>query len=199
MQRASVFYVPKTVYDYPEDQLGNEDKMIDDINQSLCKYLEDNQVKRGDIVVLQEEDGYRNDYRFIYNGEEICCLDYDPPCGYDYGIVPSNFLCITEFPMGYWDDALKGWNLCYILFNDSMKREIIENAVLVEDDLYKSEFSLAGLPVIVYIATVNDTVEECVNSWVAKHGFENKLCVTGDMEDIAETGPNIIHILSPNY
>lgn len=76
---ASVFYVPKSIYNYIGNDYIYDKDTIDEINESesLSQFIVDNQVKRGDIVVLNPVDGYRNEYHLIYDGSQLCCLDYE--------------------------------------------------------------------------------------------------------------------------
>ena len=61
MNKAKVFYVPESIYVYPEEELGNEGVVIYSIRQDtqLSSYLREKGVARGDVIVFGESDGYR--------------------------------------------------------------------------------------------------------------------------------------------
>lgn len=196
--QASTHYVPSSIYVYPNDKLGYEDEEIHDIRLcgALNSWIQDQQVKRGDIVVLQDEDGYRNDYRFVFDGTQLCFLDYEAPNGYDYGIIPKEFPCIREFPVGYWDDALKAATFCWIPFGEQEKRDFFKNLKEWTHG-FESTFSIDSSEVTVYVSfdedpddhmeSLVDYIETCVN--------EDKLLINSQdvIRDLPE-GPNIAHI-----
>jgi hypothetical protein len=60
-------------------------------------------IRRGDLVVLAEAAGYRNDGKFIYDGERIVPLAFDAD---EYGHLPPAFLAITEFEPMHWHSLI---------------------------------------------------------------------------------------------
>ena len=201
MNKAKVFYVPESIYVYPEEELGNEGVMIYSIRQDtqLSLYLREKKVSRGDVIVFGEEDGYRNDYRFMYDGMQVVTLDFSPPFDYDYGIVPKEFPCIHEFPIGYWDDSLCGWNLNWIPCSDTLEEEILKNAVpYFRELIWKSVVEIEGNEIEVYIETRGSTLEESISNHFVNHRSNDLICIR-TYNDGAECdlprGANIIHIL----
>lgn len=201
MYKAKVFYVPESIYVYPEEELGNEEMMIASIQQEdkLSSYMQEQKVERGSVIVFGEEDGYRNDFRFMYDGVQIVNLDYNPPFDYDYGIVPREFVCIREFPIGYWDEALHGWNMNWIPCSDTLQEEIVNNAVpYFGDNVYKSMVEIEGKSIEVYIETREHTFEECITNYFTGHRSGALLCVmtyNDSTEADLPRGANIIHIM----
>lgn len=70
MNKAKVVYVPESIYAYPEEELGNEIVMITSLrlDAKLNAYLAEKGIALGDIIVFGDKDGYRNDFRFMYDG-----------------------------------------------------------------------------------------------------------------------------------
>jgi hypothetical protein len=200
MWQAQVIYVPEDVYFYPDEQLGNEQEEIIKMRESttLINYIQEKKVKRGDIVVLGLQDGYRNDYRFIYDGQTLCHLCYDPPCGYDYGIIPREFLCLNEFPVDYWKSAIRGWNLVWIPFDSTMKQQILDSAKIYSksNKVYKAKIHIDQHKVTVYISSEEELpLEDMLSNYYQEHLEGDKLCVwsVGNFSELP-TGANIMHI-----
>ena len=59
-------------------------------------------LRRGDMVVMESESGYRSQGLYFFDGKQLINQDrsYD-----DYGTVPEEFRTVEEFPPGYWDLA----------------------------------------------------------------------------------------------
>jgi hypothetical protein len=205
--KAQVHYIPSTVYDYPDFFDADEEIELQKIltSEPVARFIEANNVQRGDIVVFHDTDAYRNDYRFIYDGEQICSLCWDGPGGYDYGIVPPEFLCVTEFPVDYWNDALHAWRLVWISWNNTMKDEILTNAKLVSDEdstfLYKSHFFIEGVLTEIYVLfshTNGDVnLSDILDKHIALHSTGDKITMNSICYEDEEVpcGPNIVHIV----
>lgn len=69
------------------------------------KYTSDtNELKRGDIIRFEEQ-GYRNEGSYVWDGEKIVPLDDETIS--DQGTIPREFqVTKDEFYPGYWKDAL---------------------------------------------------------------------------------------------
>lgn len=163
-------FVPETIYFYPEDKLGDEEEMIVSIRQdeALNKYLSEQNVARGDVVVLAEEDGYSNEYRFLYDGTRIVTLDYSYPPSCDYGIIPREFVTLREFPLNYWCGALLGWNMIWIPCSDSMQKELaMSDEVVIEGQVIR----------VVIEDEESRTREQFLADYFFEHRIGNLLCV----------------------
>lgn len=68
-------------------------------------------LRRGDIIFVQPQLGYRNDGKYIYDGEHILELADEPD---DYGTIPEEFQA-GEFPPMYWVNLIV--HNSYIPFN----------------------------------------------------------------------------------
>jgi hypothetical protein len=72
------------------------------------------QLKRGDVLHNVSMGDYRNDGKFIFDGENLC-YPYNEPFAEsacedepdEYGYVPKQFLAINEFPIKYWSDVIE--------------------------------------------------------------------------------------------
>ena len=89
-----------------DDILGVEEReaeILSVVNVMLSEEDFKNKVQKGDIVQLFPTDStYRNDGKFIFDGEKLIALDstYD-----EYGAIPPQFQ-FPEFPFNHWDDVI---------------------------------------------------------------------------------------------
>lgn len=58
-------------------------------------------LRRGDLISIKPQHGYRNNDIAIYDGVNVISLENDID---DYGYVPKQFKVIQEFPIQYWSD-----------------------------------------------------------------------------------------------
>lgn len=71
----------------------------EDLRAALNILQSDNaDLRRGDFVFSETHLGYRNDGKYIFDGEEILNLNEEPD---EYGSIPTEFQ-IGEFPPRYW-------------------------------------------------------------------------------------------------
>ena len=69
------------------------------------------QLRRGDVLHNVSMGDYRNDGKFIFDGENLCYPYNKPFAEYDvepdeYGYVPRQFRAVNEFPVRYWSDII---------------------------------------------------------------------------------------------
>jgi hypothetical protein len=92
------------------------------ITKALYKKPPKEILKRGDVIVLDWIGGYRNDGKFLWDGEKIVSLDVDN--GDDYGSVPFEF-SFPEFPPNYFLKSIDHNTI--IRLTDEKIKEIIDN------------------------------------------------------------------------
>lgn len=101
MLRNNVHHIQENTFDkkkYPETgDIYNDINALSRIKAMLP------QLKRGDVIVLDDYAGYRNDGKLIYDGENVVTLYYDID---DYGSTLPSFKAITEFPIDYWKGVI---------------------------------------------------------------------------------------------
>jgi len=68
-------------------------------------------IKRGDIIEIDDVSGYRNDGKVIWDGNTVMnlCFDID-----DYGSVPPEFTIGTEFLADHWIHVIEHNNIVWI-------------------------------------------------------------------------------------
>lgn len=86
------------------DIQDNNIYLLKEIN-NCCKNLK---LNKGDIIEVDKINNittskYRNDFLYIYDGENIIELDTEFD---EYGYIPSIFLTFTDFPPGYWVNCI---------------------------------------------------------------------------------------------
>lgn len=94
--------------------------------------------KRGDIIHPKKLSGYRNSFKYIYNGvkfEKLGTLNCE------YGEIPKSFLTFTEFPPFYWEDVIYDSENHYI--NPSLLK------------MKKSQIIYEGLKLYIYTIKYN--------------------------------------------
>lgn len=103
----------------------------EDIAKILTDFLKPtnffSDLKRGDMVEYLASSGYRSSGVFFVDidgfDHKIIPMDNEPD---DYGVVPSQFRVISDFPIGYWHNNLKqcsdcksGWHNSIVWFDPS--------------------------------------------------------------------------------
>lgn len=109
----------------------------DELNSSkILEYLSSQGIRRGDIAHFKMMGEYRNDGRYIYNGEKLEELDRDSID--DYGAVPPSYQVINEFPNDYWVDAVDhNW---YVWFDPTPYLDQIKGNLRCGKDTCTSTF-----------------------------------------------------------
>jgi len=90
---------PKHVHDL-ESGYGRISEKIKLLNQNMTQF---DDLRRGDIVIMTNIAGYRNDGLFIFDGTEVIHLAWEPD---DYGTIPIQFKVPEDFPITYWEDII---------------------------------------------------------------------------------------------
>lgn len=72
-------------------------------------------LRRGDLILLGPDLGYKNSGVYIYDGRDIVDLsdNYD-----QYGEIPDSFQAIVEFPPKYWSQLIENNTLVPFNFNE---------------------------------------------------------------------------------
>lgn len=93
--RASVHTI-STDYKYYENE-ENTEYLTEEFNNILKKYLKDNNIvpSFGDFIVDEVEYGYRNNGVYMWDGNDIVFLSWDPD---DYGCLPEPFSVWVPHP-----------------------------------------------------------------------------------------------------
>ena len=113
--------------------LKNEEYDISDIDaleimaEKMTKFIGKNIIingqllKRGDVLHLSWGNNYRNDDKFLWDGEKVVLLDYEND---DYGSVPKEF-SFPEFPPEYFSDSISHNNI--VRLSDEKVNEVLKN------------------------------------------------------------------------
>ncbi len=78
-------------------------------------------LKRGDVLHLSWGSTYRNDDKFLWDGEKVVLLDYEND---DYGSVPKEF-SFPEFRPDYFSESIAHNNI--VRLSDEKVNEVIKN------------------------------------------------------------------------
>ena len=97
-------------------------------------------LKRGDIIHNLDMGEYRNDGKFIYDGNTLAYLDYSID---EYGSVPNSFHVLSEFPLYYWDKHIAHNSIVHANVSDLIDVDFTEYNALFYD-----------MPVFVYFAII---------------------------------------------
>ncbi len=123
-----------------------EEQIADFLSTSpeIMTVLRANNIRRGDIVHLEALGEYRNEGKYIFDGERVIPLDSSRD---EYGAVPSQFKVIDEFPTRYWVGVIEHNGIVHFDVSPYVE-EIMGNLQehLVDDTgaFYKSSFTHAN-------------------------------------------------------
>lgn len=108
--------------------------IVDNIENAdiITKYIKDNNisVRRGDIIdTIDENNRYRNDGKFVWDGEKVLSLEYDVD---DYGAIPKTFIVSSqEFAPNYWENTIDHNNYYWPSIE---YREQVRNSLVFDDE-----------------------------------------------------------------
>lgn len=121
---ATLHTVPQGTLVLPEGYYGQDDDEIERFGlQSYARTLR-GIAKRGDIVHFEDFGDYRNDGRFVWNGEELESLYFDYV---DYGTIPPSYPVVYEFPLLYWTGSLNHNYVVYCDLSEELVNQVINN------------------------------------------------------------------------
>lgn len=84
-------------------EIENEPQVVEVISSLIQEYNIIDELQPGDIIQLDiDENIYRNDGKYIWDGTQVLCLDSDVD---EYGAVPRSFTFPT-FALDHWDHAV---------------------------------------------------------------------------------------------
>lgn len=100
-----------------ESPLERNESFLSSMTQLLQKKVAPADIRRGDIVGFEFvlEYGYRNAGKAIWNGAALEPLDYEYD---DYGAVPTSYLTLRPYPVGYFTDLVDHNFLHTFLYSD---------------------------------------------------------------------------------
>jgi hypothetical protein len=113
--RASVFIIQFLDDDDEEEQEFENREEYEKLSAWFKNDPISKRMKRGDVLHNVSMGDYRNDGKFIFDGEKLCypynepfaeTADPDDPDPDEYGYVPKSFLAINEFPVRYWSEII---------------------------------------------------------------------------------------------
>jgi hypothetical protein len=113
--RASVFIIQFLDDDADEEQEFEDPAEYEKLSAWFKNDPISKQMKRGDVLHNVSMGDYRNDGKFIFDGEKLCypynepfaeTANPDDPDPDEYGYVPRQFLAINEFPVRYWSEII---------------------------------------------------------------------------------------------
>lgn len=106
----------------------SEKEMLDDVTNAVLSSDIVETIRRGDVVRIKDL-GYRNDGKFMWDGEKAVSLIYDID---EYGSLPSCFTVLNgEFTLDWWEHTISHNSIVWIDFNPFAK-ELLENLKKIE-------------------------------------------------------------------
>ena len=123
-------------------EIKEEEEILTDKQQQECADILSGNIdqftgiKRGDLISFFGEDKYRNNGVFIYNGNQVVCLDSSKD---EYGNLPSSFT-VEEFGVKYWENCIEHNSLVWFTpskYDLSDYTRIDPNVVKIEKDGYR--------------------------------------------------------------
>ena len=103
--RAKIINVPKTLYKTDPD-MDPDDEDMETLNNAILPYVLDQGANRGDIIYIGTKEGYRNENKYVFDGDKIIHLSYEPD---EYGCIPYGFEILDDdltFSAIYWLDVI---------------------------------------------------------------------------------------------
>jgi hypothetical protein len=118
--------------EFPELKAFNDTFDIDDIDEEITManeitkcitedFIERVELKRGDVLRLGWTGGFRNDDKYMWDGEKAVILDYEY---IDYGSVSEDF-SFPEFPPHYFSESIDYSNI--VRLSPEKVKEVIDN------------------------------------------------------------------------
>lgn len=108
----------------------------------IANYKMDN-WKRGDVIgILNNSFGYRNNDKYMWDGENAIPLAYE----FDYGHVPQEFLVGEEFPANYWEGPIDYNYMIYARFDD----EVVDKVKEFFESIETRNNELEDYPVLIF-------------------------------------------------
>jgi hypothetical protein len=106
-----------------EDEDGWKDvKMANEITKWITSdFIERVELKRGDVLRLLWTGGFRNNDKYMWDGEKAVILDYKYS---DYGAFPEEF-SFPEFPPHYFSESIEYSNI--VRLSPEKVKEVIDN------------------------------------------------------------------------
>ena len=107
----------------------------------ITQYIKDNNIyiRRGDIIdTIKYDNRYRNDGKFIWDGENAIFLECDID---DYGAIPKSFIVSpNEFSPKYWEKTIchNNYYWPYIEY----RKQVVDS--LIYDDKFTEEKKIYG-------------------------------------------------------
>ena len=125
-----------SIYDYEQkhivkhyDMLHDLSFLRDSVKKDIVKDLLKKDLRRGDIIHIDEYGDYRNEGKLIYNGSILEDLADEPD---DYGNVPSSYTIGDEFKALHWKDTID--HNSYVWIDLSKYRSQLLESVKDEED-----------------------------------------------------------------
>ena len=108
INKAKMFEIPDTVFWMDRKKYDNEDtSQLDELNEKVLPYVLLNfNIRRGDLIHLESMGDYRNDGKYIFDGDKFISLEFEPD---DYGNLPKEFKILDDyliFSPNYWLDVI---------------------------------------------------------------------------------------------
>ena len=152
MERARQIEIPINLF--RPANIGIEDGCSDEQEQQIADFLSAspeimtflraNNIRRGDIVHLEVNGDYRNDGKYMFDGERVIALDSSLD---EYGSVPSQFKAIDVFPLRHWVGVIEHNGIVHFdasPYVDEIMRNLEETQVDETGEFYKSSFTHAN-------------------------------------------------------
>ena len=137
--KSNIFYLNKNSINYGidifEDENCNFKIFLEKSSKIIYETFPD--IKRGDLVHFnengEEEEYYRNNDTFIWDGENLLDLDMTID---DYGSIPRSFKVGKDFPVDFWLDQIAHNTITY--FEDEIYDKIKD--IFVHDKINKNYY-----------------------------------------------------------
>jgi len=103
---------PKLVKLYSNEDDYDNEKLLFEMTKAITKdFINENLLKRGDVLYLSWVASYRNDGKFLWDGKQVVNLDYEDD---DYGSVPKEFT-FPEFRPDYFSESIVHNNIVRLI------------------------------------------------------------------------------------
>jgi hypothetical protein len=112
----------KNMQNYSGDDIASFEIMAENMSKYINKeFIDENFLKRGDVLHLGWGSTYRNDDKFLWDGEKVVLLDYEDD---EYGSVPKEF-SFPEFRPEYFSESIDHNNI--VRLTPEKIKEVVDN------------------------------------------------------------------------
>lgn len=156
---ANVYYIPNSAIDAKHDDDGELSKFSHEIMNYLVESGDINDIRRGDIVILESIAGYRNSGKLIFNGVTVEDLYTDID---DYGSIPPGYKVLDplgpSYDIDHWGAIIDHNNI--VFFDpEPYIDEIVNNVEELECGLARTTFFIGEKEYHIYATTIEQMID----------------------------------------